>query len=287
MDMNWMRESLKRMVVGLAWAVGVGAGLSVGGVALAQTAAPAAEQNNYILGPGDSVRISVYQNPDLSLEARLNEGGSISYPLLGNVKLGGLTVSDAEKKVAAGLKDGNFLKQPQVSILLIGATANQVSVLGQVGKPGRYPLITGSNKLSEIMAMAGGILAGSGSDIVVISGTRNGQAFRKEVDFTKVFASSGSEPDFLLQNGDTLFVDRAPQIYMYGEVQRAGAQVLLRDTTVLQALANAGGLTLRGTQRGIKVHRRNLETGGVNVIEPALNDKLMPNDIVYVKESLF
>ena len=285
--MNWMRESLKRMVVGLAWAVGVGAGLSVGGVASAQTAAPAAEQNNYILGPGDSVRISVYQNPDLSLEARLNEGGSISYPLLGNVKLGGLTVSDAEKKVAAGLKDGNFLKQPQVSILLIGATANQVSVLGQVGKPGRYPLITGSNKLSEIMAMAGGILAGSGSDIVVISGTRNGQAFRKEVDFTKVFASSGSEPDFLLQNGDTLFVDRAPQIYMYGEVQRAGAQILLRDTTVLQALANAGGLTLRGTQRGIKVHRRNLETGGVNVIEPALNDKLMPNDIVYVKESLF
>ena len=285
--MNWMRESLKRMVVGLAWAVGVGAGLSVGGVALAQTAAPAAEQNNYILGPGDSVRISVYQNPDLSLESRLNEGGSISYPLLGNVKLGGLTVSDAEKKVAAGLKDGNFLKQPQVSILLIGATANQVSVLGQVGKPGRYPLVTGSNKLSEIMAMAGGILAGSGSDIVVISGTRNGQAFRKEVDFTKVFASSGSEPDFLLQNGDTLFVDRAPQIYMYGEVQRAGAQILLRDTTVLQALANAGGLTLRGTQRGIKVHRRNLETGAVNIIEPALNDKLMPNDIVYVKESLF
>ena len=285
--MNWMRESLKRMVVGLAWAVGVGAGLSVGGVALAQTAAPAAEQNNYILGPGDSVRISVYQNPDLSLESRLNEGGSISYPLLGNVKLGGLTVSDAEKKVAAGLKDGNFLKQPQVSILLIGATANQVSVLGMVNKPGRYPLISGSNKLSEIMAMAGGILAGSGSDIVVISGTRNGQAFRKEVDFTKVFASSGSEPDFLLQNGDTLFVDRAPQIYMYGEVQRAGAQVLLRDTTVLQALANAGGLTLRGTQRGIKVHRRNLETGAVNIIEPALNDKLMPNDIVYVKESLF
>jgi len=248
---------------------------------------PPSLRRDSILGPGDSVRISVYQNPDLSLESRLNEGGSISYPLLGNVKLGGLTVSDAEKKVAAGLKDGNFLKQPQVSILLIGATANQVSVLGQVGKPGRYPLITGSNKLSEIMAMAGGILAGSGSDIVVISGTRNGQAFRKEVDFTKVFASSGSEPDFLLQNGDTLFVDRAPQIYMYGEVQRAGAQILLRDTTVLQALANAGGLTLRGTQRGIKVHRRNLETGAVNIIEPALNDKLMPNDIVYVKESLF
>ena len=135
--------------------------------------------------------------------------------------------------------------------------------------------------------MAGGIIPGTGSDTVVVSGLREGKAFRKEIDFTKVFASTGKEPDFVLANGDSIWVDRAPQIYMYGEVQRAGAQILLRDTTVLQALANAGGLTLRGTQRGIKVHRRNLETGAVNIIEPALNDKLMPNDIVYVKESLF
>ncbi len=282
--MNWMRELCKRAlspVVALVCAMGVGLTLGVA------TGAQAAEQNDYILGPGDAVRIAVYQNADLSLEARLNEGGSISYPLLGNIKLGGISVSDAEKKIAAGLKEGNFIKQPQVSILLVAATANQVSVLGVVGKPGRYPLITGSNKLSEIMAMAGGITQGAGSDIVVISGVRDGKPFRKEVDFTKVFASSGNEPDFLLQNGDTLFVDRAPQIYMYGEVQRAGAQILMRDTTVLQALANAGGLTLRGTQRGIKVHRRNADTGGVNIIEPGLNDKLVPNDIIYVKESLF
>ncbi len=279
--MNWMRELFKRAVLALVCTLGVGVGTGL------LTTAQAAEQNDYILGPGDSVRIAVYQNPDLSLEARLNEGGSISYPLLGNIKLGGISVSDAEKKIASGLKDGNFIKQPQVSILLIGATANQVSVLGLVGKPGRYPLVTGSNKLSEVMAMAGGITQGAGSDIVVISGVREGKPFRKEVDFTKVFATSGSEPDFLLQNGDTLFVDRAPQIYMYGEVQRSGAQILLRDTTLLQALANAGGLTLRGTQRGIKVHRRNPDTGEVNVIEPGLNDKLMPNDIIYVKESLF
>lgn len=289
--MNWMRELFKRalmnMVAMAALVCATGAGLvGVMGLGLVTTA-QAAEQNDYILGPGDAVRISVYQNPDLSLEARLSEGGTISYPLLGNIKLGGISVSDAEKKIASGLKDGNFIKQPQVSILLIGATANQVSVLGLVGKPGRYPLVAGSNKLSEVMAMAGGITQGAGSDIVVVSGVREGKPFRKEVDFTKVFASSGSEPDFMLQNGDTLFVDRAPQIYMYGEVQRSGAQILLRDTTVLQALANAGGLTLRGTQRGIKVHRRNPDTGEVKVIEPGLNDKLMPNDIIYVKESLF
>ncbi|MBP6612899.1 MAG: SLBB domain-containing protein, partial [Aquabacterium sp.] len=133
---------------------------------------------------------------------------------------------------------------------------------------------------------AGGIMAGVGSDIVVVSGVRNGEPFRMEVDFPKVFASQGTEEDMQLQNGDTIWVDRAPQIYVYGEVQRPGAQVLVRDTTVLQALATAGGLTLRGTERGIKVHRRDA-SGQVKIISPGMNDKLQPADIIYIKESLF
>ena len=274
--MKWMRDMLKWVMVTLMALSGSGA--------FAQ-AAPAAK--DYVLGPGDTIRVTVYQNPDLTLETRVNEGGTITYPLLGSVKLGGLNLVDAEKAIASGLKDGNFLKQPQVSLLLLTPAANQVSVLGMVNKPGRYPIIASSNKLSEVMAAAGGIIPGTGSDIVVVSGTRDGQPFRKEIDFTKVFASSGSEPDFELRNGDTIWVDRAPQIYMYGEVQRPGAQVLVRGTTVLQALASAGGLTLRGTQRGIKVHRRDEASGEVRVIEPGLNDVLKPNDIIYVKESLF
>lgn len=279
--MKWMRDMLKWVMVALM-------ALS-GAVTHAQTPAPAPAQvsKDYALGPGDVIRITVYQNQDLTLETRINDDGTISYPLLGSVKLSGRTVIDAEKTLASGLKDGNFVKQPQVSILLVTAAANQVSVLGMVNKPGRYPVIASNNKLSEIMGMAGGIIPGSGSDIVVVSGTRDGQPFRKEIDFTKVFASVGSEPDFELRNGDTVWVDRAPQVYMYGEVQRPGAQVLMRGTTVLQALANAGGLTLRGTQRGIKVHRRDEATGQVTVIEPGLNDQLKPNDIIYVKESLF
>jgi polysaccharide export outer membrane protein len=271
--MKWMRDGLKWVLLA-----------TMGMVA---AVAQAADSKDYVLGPGDTIRVTVYQNPDLTLETRVNEGGTITYPLLGSVKLGGLSLIDAEKAIAGGLKDGNFLKQPQVALLLLTPAANQVSVLGMVNKPGRYPIISSSNKLSEVMALAGGIIPGSGSDIVVVSGTRDGQAFRKEIDFTKVFASSGSEPDFELRNGDTIWVDRAPQIYMYGEVQRPGAQVLMRGTTVLQALANAGGLTLRGTQRGIKVHRRDEASGEVSVVEPGLNDSLKPNDIIYIKESLF
>lgn len=244
------------------------------------------DNNAYVLGAGDQIRVTVYQNPDLLIETRIPEGGAISFPLLGTVQIGGLTVADAEKKIATGLKDGKFLKQPQVAILVIAVKANQVSVLGQVNRPGRYPLEAGNSRLSEVLALAGGIVPGVGSDIVVVSGMRDGQPFRWEVDFPKVFATQGTVEDLKLQNGDSIWIDRAPQIYVYGEVQRPGAQILMRDTTVLQALATAGGLTLRGTERGIRVHRRDA-SGEVKIIQPGMNDKLQPADIIYIKESLF
>jgi polysaccharide export outer membrane protein len=247
-----------------------------------------AATNDYVLGPGDQIRIFVFQNQDLMLDARITESGTISYPLLGVIKLGGLSVSDAEKKIANGLKEGNFLKQPQVSILVMDMKANLVSVLGQVNKPGRYALGAGAggNKLSEVLAQAGGIVNGGGTEIVVITGSRDGKAFRKEIDFPRVFAAKNPAEDFVLANGDSVWVDRAPLIYMYGEVKNPGAQGLQRDMTLLQALAAGGGLTQRGTQRGIRVHRRD-EHGVVQVLTPDMNDKLQSGDVVYVKESLF
>ena len=270
--MTRMRDVLKWLMATMLMACSLGAW--------------AAEDSAYVLGAGDQIRVTVYQNPDLLVETRIPEGGVISYPLLGSVQIGGLTVSDAEKKIAKGLKDGNFLKQPQVAILVIAVKANQVSVLGQVNRPGRYPLEAGNSRLSEVLALAGGIVPGVGSDIVVVSGTREGKPFRLEVDFPKVFASQGTVEDMQLQNGDSIWVDRAPQIYIYGEVQRAGNMLLQRDMTVLQALASSGGLTLRGTQRGIRVHRRDA-AGQVQVIQPDMNDKLQANDVIYVRESLF
>ncbi len=255
-------------------------------VLMAAGLAHAAPQADYVLGAGDVIRVTVFQNPDLTLDARISEGGVISYPLLGTVKLGGLSVGDAEKKLADGLRTGNFLKQPQVSILVSQVKGNLVSVLGLVNRPGRYPLESGSTRLSDVLAQAGGIVAVQGSDIVVVSGKRNGKAFRKEIDFPLVFAASGTTEDFLLENSDAIWVDRAPYVYIYGEVLRGGALRLERDMTLLQALASVGGLTQRGTDKGIRVHRRDA-SGTVQILQPGLNDKLKVNDVIYVKESLF
>lgn len=242
-------------------------------------------KRDYILGAGDVIRISVYQNPDLTLETRLSESGFVSYPLLGQVALGGISVPEAERVIANGLLKGNFLRQPQVSILVMQVRGNQASVLGQVNRPGRYPLETAVVRLSELLAAAGGIAQG-GSDTVTLTGVRNNQPIRQRVDIGALFTGAGSEQDPIIQNGDTLYVDRQPTVYIFGEVQRPGAMRLERGMTLMQALAAGGGLTQRGTEKGIKVHRRSAD-GSVRALELPMTESLRDGDVIRVAESLF
>jgi len=130
----------------------------------AAPAARTADPDQSRIGPGDTIKINVYQSPDLSMETRVNETGDISYPLLGRVKLAGLSVTAAEQHIAAELKRREFVKDPQVQIVVTQVRANQVNVLGQVGRPGRYPLDLTGMRLTEVLALAGGIVAGVGSD---------------------------------------------------------------------------------------------------------------------------
>jgi polysaccharide export outer membrane protein len=255
------------------------------GHALAQGAAPVPAANEYRIAGGDVLRISVFQNPDLSVEGRVAESGLLSYPLLGNVRVGGLTITAAEKLIADGLRNGNFVRQPQVTIVPSQVRGNQASVLGQVNRPGRYPLEVADLRLTDLLAMAGGTAPG-GADIVVVTGTRNGQPMRVEVDLPAVFAAGGRERDPLILAGDTIWVDRQPLAYIYGEVQRPGALRLERGMTLMQALATGGGLTGRGTERGIRVHRKGAD-GRVQVLQPGMDELLRDGDIVYVRESLF
>jgi polysaccharide biosynthesis/export protein len=241
--------------------------------------------SEYRLSTGDTIRITVFQAPDLSVETRITESGAISYPLLGSVQLIGMTVPQAEKRISDGLRDGNFVRQPQVSINVVQVRGNQVSVLGQVGRPGRYPLESGDVRLTDIIATAGGINP-TGSDTVVVVGRRNGRAYRQEIDMPTVFGPNRATNDVMLQNGDVIWVERAPQIYVYGEVQRPGPVRLERGMTLMQVIAAGGGLTARGTERGIRVHRKD-SAGKVQVITPSLTDSLLPEDTVFVRESIF
>jgi len=248
--------------------------------------ASASATSQYRLAPGDAIRVFVYQNPDLSLELRLTESGTVSYPLLGSINLTGLTVNQAEQRIADGLRDGKFVNRPQVTVTLLQVRGNQVSVLGQVGRPGRFPLETGEVRLTDLIATAGGIIAG-GADTITVVGTRNGAPFRQVVDLPGVFAAGRRGEDVLLRDGDVVWVDRQPQVYLYGEVQRPGLIRLERDMTVMQALATAGGLTPRGTEKGLRIHRKDPASGQVRILEPKMTDRIEANDVVFIRESLF
>jgi polysaccharide export outer membrane protein len=158
-------------------------------------------------------------------------------------------------------------------------------VLGAVNRPGRFPLEVAGMRVSELLAIAGGITTG-GSDVVILNGVRDGKPIRQQVNIATMF-TEGQLKDPLVQNGDTLYVDRMPVVYIYGEVQRPGVFRLERGMTVMQALAVGGGTTPRGTAKGLKVHRRVNAASAPREIEPAMNDELMDGDVIYVRESLF
>jgi len=276
----------RRLLAALAAAACLTGGLLAAATpAAAQSAAPAAGAAEYRLGAGDTLRISVYQNPDLTLETRVSEAGVVSFPLLGTVRIGGLSITQAEKLIADGLKNGNFVKQPQVTIVVLQVRGNQASVLGQVNRPGRYPLEVADMRLTDLLANAGGVASGGG-ELLVLTGTRNGQPYRVEIDLPGVFAPGGRAQDIVVQNGDVLWVDRAPMAYIYGEVQRPGPMRLERGMTLMQSLATGGGLTQRGTEKGIRVHRKGAD-GKVQILQPAMDEALKDGDVVYVRESLF
>lgn len=262
--------------------------VAAGAAALAQpmAAAAAAAIPEYRIGPGDLLRIGVYQNPDLTLETRVAESGTISFPLLGAVRVGGMGVTAAERLIADGLRAGNFVRQPQVTIAVTQFRAHQASVLGAVQRPGRFALESLDLRLSDLLAMAGGV-APFGADTVVLLGMREGRQTRMEIDLPSLFAGGAArDRDPLIFNGDTVWVDRQQVVYIYGEVQRPGPMRLERGMTLMQALATGGGLTQRGTEKGIRIHRK-VGEGRVQTMQLPMDDRVQDGDVIQVRESLF
>lgn len=251
------------------------------GMALAQSP----QRAEPVLGIGDVVKITVYQNPDLSVEARVSERGEINFPLIGAVTIGGLSVSQAQTLIEKRLRDGGFVLKPQVTIQTTQIRSSQISILGQVAKPGRFPIEIVGSKVSEMIAAAGGVLPG-GADVVTLVGNRDGKPVKLDIDLPLILQSGRADLDVTVENGDIVYVDRAPSFYMYGEVQRPGQLRLERGMTLMQALAQAGGLSARGTQRGIRVTRKDA-SGAEQVLELKMNDRIERDDVIYVKESIF
>jgi len=247
------------------------------------SAAPA--EREYHLGPGDVIRITVYDNPDLATESEIAENGSISFPLIGAVMLGGLSRGDAERAISEKLGSGGFVPNAHVNLLVQQYRSRQVAVMGEVNKPGNYP-ISRATSIAEMLAMAGGISAKGGDRVTVIRRDASGQSQRYEMDVRRLFASGDPSAYSLVDKGDIIFVPSTPVFYIYGEVRQPGAYPLVSNMTVMQALSVGGGLTGRGTERGIRIERRGPD-GTVKAYTARGPERLQPNDVLRILESWF
>lgn len=262
----------------LAWLLAVL--LSTTGIGVAS----AEENRNVVFSSGDAFRVLVYGNPDLTTEAKVSESGYITFPLLGEISVDGLTPPAAEKKIADLLESGGFVRRPQVNIFADAVQSQHVSVLGYVFRQGRYP-IEGKRSLTDILAMAGGVNTEGGDLITLIRGSGS-DAVKEEIDMVAIIRSGNMEQNQTVQGGDLIYVERAPRFYIYGEVQRAGVFPIARDMTVVQALSVGGGLSTRGTERGVRVQRRDAE-GNLQILKVKPEELVQPDDVIYIRESIF
>lgn len=252
--------------------------------AMTAMAAHAAPPKGYVMGSGDSVKITVYQNPDMVTETRISEVGSVTFPLVGPVEIGGLTPAQAEIRIAALLKSGGFVPRAQVTVLVTQFRSRQVSVLGQVNHPGRFAIEETSIRLTDVLALAGGIGPAGAESVTVIRAGDNEQ--RIEIDLLGLFDAPAQLKNIEIGNGDTVFVPRIPVFYIYGEVQKPGAYRLERRMTVMQAISLASGLTPRGSEKGLRITRRST-SGSSKSASAGMEDVIVQDDVIYVRESLF
>jgi polysaccharide biosynthesis/export protein len=246
---------------------------------------PAAASEEYRIGAGDVLRISVYNQPDLLTEVEVSEGGTVVMPLVGEVNIGGKTRTQAAGILGESLKRGGFLKEADVVIRVLEYRSQQVAVLGEVAKPGRYA-ITRPSTVAEAIALAGGITPKGSYVVTVTQKGENGAPRSEEVDVNEQINAAAAGKALLLRAGDTVTVPTAPVFYIYGEVRQPGAYPLATNMTVMQALSVGGGLTVRGTERGIRIERRGPD-GSVKAYTARGPERLQPNDVLRIPESWF
>ena len=205
------------------------------------------------LGSGDLINVTVYNVPDLASKARVNSQGDAYLPLLDYVHLAGLTVQEAQNLIQARLSDGGFVKNPHVGLFVEHSTSEAASVLGEVAKPGVYPVL-GERRLFDLISAAGGLSEKAGRSISV--------THRDQPDHPVTLALSRNLADNPGSNiqvfpGDTIIVRKADIIYVVGDVGRPSA--FLMDSghlTVLQAIALAGGTTHTAKLNGARIIRK-------------------------------
>lgn len=240
------------------------------------------------VGPGDMLRIVVLGQPELTTEITVTASGQITAPFLGTINVENLSPEAIARKITKGMKDGGYLRSPQVVVEVMQVRSRLASIYGEIQRPGRYA-IEGSMSLLELLALAGGVRTGADEKAVLMRKTTVPGQPREQLEFPVGNRSVPTREvlDVELQPGDVVFIPTAPRFYIYGEVGQPGAYPAEQDLNIMRALALAGGLNPRGSENRILIRRADEFTGEMQDISVQLSDPVLPGDVVFVKERWF
>ncbi len=247
-----------------------------------------AHAQEYMIGEGDLLKIKVYDNPDLTTEARVTGEGKITFPLIGEVEVNGLTAMDVEKRIALFLENG-YIRKPQVAVFIVEYKSKKVTVLGEFTKPGLVEL-RGNSTLMEVISNAGGITANAGEMLyiqrkILKAGTDKKEDVTITVYLTKLLEQGDVTANVAVLDGDSIYVPRAAFVYVNGEVKNPGVYKITKGLTVLRSITLAGGFTQKAWKGKTKIIRKS-DKGEVTT-SVNMDDLVMSDDIVFVPESFF
>jgi polysaccharide biosynthesis/export protein len=265
----------------------------VSGAALAAEGVATAEAGrDYRIGPEDVLKITVYRHPDLTQTVAVQADGTFVFPLLGRVPAADLSPPELERRLA-DLLGRDFIRDPQVSVTMQEYRSKVVFVVGEVARPGLYPLV-GTRRLVEILARAGPLTALAGSEVLVVRSrseearpvlpsevggeTAAGTSEVIRVDLRAIEGGDLGKNVVLLPR-DTVFVPAAPRVFVSGRVPDPGGYPFPPGTTVRQAIGLAGG-SVKSAAR-TRVLR---EKGGrAREVEIGLDDLVQAGDTIVVR----
>jgi len=247
--------------------------------------------SRYVLGPQDQLRITVFDQPELTNSYRVEADGFVTFPLINRVAASGLTPAELQDRIRTMLASG-YLKNPTVRIEIEQYKSQYVIVGGEVRAPGKIPM-TGTMTLPEALAAAGSPTAAASTEVIVTHAKKaNADAAMPDKDPSSLHVNLKrlqlgiAGQDIVLQDGDTIFVPKAQTFYINGSVRNTGQFIWEPGLTVQQAIALAGGLTERGSDRRIKADRMTAD-GKIKEVSLELNSLVQANDTIKVAQRIF
>lgn len=239
--------------------------------------APALADTGYVLGANDTITVQVYGQPDAGVTTRIKADGTIVMPLIGTVKAEGQTQLQLADTVKTKLIKGGFFKDPFVNVEIGAYVSKTVNVAGKVTNPGVLPLDKDYTVLE--MLLRSGWIREQGAGYVYLRRAKGGEEVRLDAE---QLVRGAPDKNMILAPGDTLFVPDAETFYVYGQVGHPGTFPIIRDMTLRQALALAGGVTASGSERKVALIR-----GGGKEVPAKLDVPVQKGDVYIVKERLF